>query len=72
MVKSFNINLVIILTALITTIGTAPVWNDDAIIAATRKMYRAATDTVVHRERDVAAKSVRSRLSTEYITESHQ
>ncbi|TPX35379.1 hypothetical protein SeLEV6574_g08196 [Synchytrium endobioticum] len=67
MVKFLNINLVIIVTALITTIGTAPVWDDEAIKKAVQKMRKSAVDAIYHRERDVAAKSVRSRLSTEYI-----
>ncbi|TPX40709.1 hypothetical protein SeLEV6574_g06462 [Synchytrium endobioticum] len=50
MVKTFNINIVIILTALITTIGTAPVWDDSAIIAATRKMRKSAGDVINHRK----------------------
>ncbi|TPX33954.1 hypothetical protein SeLEV6574_g08326, partial [Synchytrium endobioticum] len=49
MVKSFNINVVIVLIVLITSIETAPVWDDNAIIAATRKMRKSATDVVKNR-----------------------
>ncbi|TPX43567.1 hypothetical protein SeLEV6574_g04994 [Synchytrium endobioticum] len=67
MVKSFNINLVIILTALITTIGTAPVWDDDAIMKVTRKMHQSATDIVNHRKRDVRTSSLARILENQYI-----
>ncbi|TPX55033.1 hypothetical protein SeMB42_g00003 [Synchytrium endobioticum] len=67
MVKFLNINLVIIVTALITTIGTAPVWDDEAIKKAVQKMQQSASDIVGHRKRDVPAKSVESKLTTEYI-----
>ncbi|TPX30504.1 hypothetical protein SeMB42_g07912 [Synchytrium endobioticum] len=53
MVKSFNINLVIIMTALMTTIGTAPVWDDDAIVAAARRMLMKGCSVVRQRQRDV-------------------
>ncbi|TPX34096.1 hypothetical protein SeLEV6574_g08319 [Synchytrium endobioticum] len=67
MVKFLNINLVIIVTALITTIGTAPVWDDKVIKKAVQKMQQSASDIVGHRKRDVPAKSVESKLTTEYI-----
>ncbi|TPX36424.1 hypothetical protein SeMB42_g07088 [Synchytrium endobioticum] len=50
MVKSFNINLVIILTALVTSIGTAPVWDDDAILSDARRMIKCARNVVNHRK----------------------
>ncbi|TPX35622.1 hypothetical protein SeLEV6574_g08159, partial [Synchytrium endobioticum] len=53
MVKSFNNNLVIILTALITTIGAAPEWDDDAIMKVTRRMVQSAAGIIHHRQRDV-------------------
>ncbi|TPX36398.1 hypothetical protein SeLEV6574_g08070 [Synchytrium endobioticum] len=46
MVKSINIILVIILTALITTIGAAPEWDDDAIMNVARKMIKCAAGVV--------------------------
>ncbi|TPX44115.1 hypothetical protein SeMB42_g04441 [Synchytrium endobioticum] len=49
MVKSFIINLVIMLTALITTIGTAPARDDAAIMKVARKMQKAASDAVSNR-----------------------
>ncbi|TPX36886.1 hypothetical protein SeMB42_g05363 [Synchytrium endobioticum] len=55
MVKSFYINLVIILTALITTIGTASEWDDDAFTEATGKMIFSARDVVNHRRGAVKA-----------------
>ncbi|TPX39753.1 hypothetical protein SeLEV6574_g07002 [Synchytrium endobioticum] len=61
MVKSFNVNLVIILTALITTIGTAPVWDDDAIMKVTGHTRQSARNCACHRRRDVG------RLSPDYI-----
>ncbi|TPX34446.1 hypothetical protein SeLEV6574_g08281 [Synchytrium endobioticum] len=70
MVKFLNINLVIIVTALITTIGTAPVWDDEAIKKAVQKMQLSASDIVRHRKRDVSEKSVDpAKLTTAYITE---
>ncbi|TPX39183.1 hypothetical protein SeLEV6574_g07390 [Synchytrium endobioticum] len=53
MVKSFNINLVIILTALINIIGTAPVWDDHALMEATEKILVKGRSVVMHRQRDV-------------------
>ncbi|TPX37875.1 hypothetical protein SeLEV6574_g07841 [Synchytrium endobioticum] len=50
MVKSFYINIVIVVTALITTIGTAPVLDDNAFIEAARKMRKSATDAVSNRK----------------------
>ncbi|TPX34798.1 hypothetical protein SeLEV6574_g08245, partial [Synchytrium endobioticum] len=67
MVKSLNINLVIILTALITTIGTAPVWDDDTIMKAARKMQQFATDTLSHRKRDLHTSSLVRILEDQYI-----
>ncbi|TPX33417.1 hypothetical protein SeLEV6574_g08383 [Synchytrium endobioticum] len=61
MVKSFNINLVIILTALMTTIGTAPVWEDNAIMKVTRQTRQSARNCASHRRRDV------DRLPLDYI-----
>ncbi|TPX32105.1 hypothetical protein SeMB42_g07647 [Synchytrium endobioticum] len=67
MVKSLNINIAIVLTALITTIGTAPVWDDKAITELTRKISRAASDTIAHRKRDLHTSSPIGILGDQYI-----
>ncbi|TPX41907.1 hypothetical protein SeMB42_g05362 [Synchytrium endobioticum] len=47
------VNLVIFLAAIITSIETAPVWDDDALMEATGKMLERARSAVRDRQRDV-------------------
>ncbi|TPX32095.1 hypothetical protein SeLEV6574_g08130 [Synchytrium endobioticum] len=53
MVKSFNINVVIFLAAIIASIETAPMWDDHAIMDATGKLLEKSCSYIKHRQRDV-------------------